>query len=99
MSAALLPPVSQAFIVQVKRSFVEAYDENDELLISNLGALKWGLRALAKEDAENWDVAAKLWKEAQRLLAVEQANDIGASAEGTIQTDDSFFMEAFPIGL
>lgn len=99
MAVILRAPLSTAFVTICKKSFIFVADENDELVIGNLGALKYGLEALTKEDTNDYDEAAKLWAEARRLLVVEESNNMGAGSEGNIELDDSFNMEAFPVGL
>lgn len=97
--ATLLPAVSEIFVVVAKRAFVPLVNDNDQLLISNVGALKAGLQALLAEDASDEDRAEFYWAKAKRLLVTEEENLVGAGAEGAIQMDDSFEMERFPVGL
>lgn len=93
------PTVSNAFIVLCKKSFKPAYDENDELIVGNIGALKDGLMALLKEDASDKSRANELWASAIQSVQSEAENSIGASAQGFVQMDDSYIMEAVPFGL
>lgn len=97
--APLLPPVSNVFVTICKKSYVPLINENDELLVSNWGALEAGLRALNKEDSDDEVRAEQLWAKAKRLLITEQDNIVGASAQGSIQMDDSYEMQHFPVGL
>lgn len=99
MATTLLPPVSTKFICVVEMSFVPAADDNDELVISNIGALKMGLQALLREDAEDDDRAAQKWSAGIAELVQENEKNVGASATATIQFDDSFEMERIPVGL
>jgi hypothetical protein len=95
----LLQPVSTAFVAICKKSYVAAVNDNDELLISNWGALRLGLQAMLSEDANDFVRAGQLWGEAKRLLIAEEENRVGAGAQGSIQMADDFEMECFPIGL
>lgn len=97
--AGILPPVSTAFLCVVQKAFVPASDENDELIINSLGAIKHGLDALLKEDAGDYTEADKLWERAKQCLIEEQERNVGETSLGTISADDSFCMEAFPCGL
>lgn len=92
-------PTSDAFITLCKKSFKPAFDENDELIVGNIGALKAGLMALLKEDASDTDRAGQYLAAAIQYVTSENENSIGASAQGVVQMDDSFLMEAFPVGL
>lgn len=97
--ATLLPEVSEVFVTVCKRAYVPLVNENDELIIGNWGALRLALQALLAEDASDFERAGQLWVEAKRLLVTEEENLVGAGAQGTIQMDDSFEMERFPLGL
>lgn len=99
MAVPLLPPVSEVFVVVAKKAYVAAVNDNDLLLIGNWGALRLALQALLAEDASDFERATTLWAQAKQLLIAEQENLVGPGAQGTIQCDDSFFMEAFPVGL
>lgn len=97
--ANLLAPVSEVFVTVCKKSFKPLVNENDELLICNWGALRTALDALLKEDASDYERAGQLWAEAKRLLTTEQDNMVGGGAQGSVQMEDSFEMEGFPVGL
>lgn len=88
-----LPPLSTAFVVIAKKAYKPLYDENDELPISNLGALRLGFEALIKEDGSDFERASALWKEARELLIAEEENETSASALGKVQVEDDFAME------
>lgn len=95
----ILPDVSNVFVCLCKKAYVPLRDENDESLISNVGAIKTGLRALRREAAEDDQRALQYWAEMKGILESEEANDIGASAEGTASVDDSYEMHQVGIGL
>lgn len=95
----LLSPVSTVFVVIAKRSYQPLVNDNDQLLIANWGALRLGLDALAKEDASDFVRADQLWAAAKKLLVTEEENLVGSGAQGTIQIEDDFNMQGFPIGL
>lgn len=71
--------------------------DNDPCLIVNIGALKNGLLALLKEDASDLVRAEQYWGKVRQLLETEEANDVGASAEGTVNVDDDFAMSEFAL--
>lgn len=93
------PDISNVFVTLCKKSFKAAFDENDELIVSNIGALKDGLMALLKEDASDPERANRYWGSAIQTVQSETENNIGASAQGVVQMDDSFQMESIPFGL
>jgi hypothetical protein len=97
--AGFLPDQNTTFITICKKAYKPLFDENDELLISNDGALRLGLEALLKEDASDNQRALELWAEAKQLLCREIENEIGAGAQGTIQMPDDFEMESVGCGL
>lgn len=92
-------PVSTAFSTLCKKAYKGAYDENDELIVGNIGALKAGLMALLKEDASDQERADKYWASAIGSVTSENENNVGASSQGVVQMDDTFLMEAIPVGL
>ena len=65
-------------------------DDNDVLAVWNVGALKMGLKALDKEDAEDYARAEETWQKGKMLLAEESDNQTGSEALGKIQVDDDF---------
>lgn len=98
MAVALLPAVSEIFVVIAKKAYKPLVNENDALVIGNWAALRLGLDALLKEDASDYVRAGVLWAQAKAALISEEENLVGAGAQGAIQMDDSFEMECFPIG-
>ena len=99
MAGTLLPSTSPHFITICKRAYQPLVNENDELLIQNWGALRLAMDALLKEDASDYERAQQVWFLAIQKLTSELENQVGASAQGSVQMDDSFEMEAFPIGV
>lgn len=97
--ANLLPDVSTLFVTVCKKAYKPLRAENDELLISNWGALRLALDALNKEDASDFTRADQLWAQAKKLLIAEEENEVGAGAQGPVPVEDSFAMECFPVGL
>lgn len=86
---------NRAFLTTCKRAFKAMVNTSDESLIVNIGALRLGLDAILKEDASDFTRAGQLWGQAVRLLQTEESNEVGASAEGVIQMDDTFAMGEF----
>lgn len=73
-----------------KRAFQFLEDDADVLPVQNIGALKLGLKALDKEDAEDYVRADQLWNQGKTLLAQETDNETGSEALGKVQMDDDF---------
>jgi hypothetical protein len=73
-----------------KRAWLMLTDDDSVLAIQNLGALKMGLKALDKEDAEDWVRANELWNMGKTLLAEETDNTTGSEALGKVQMEDDF---------
>lgn len=95
----LLPPVSEVFVVVAKKAFQRVWNETDELLISNWGALRLALDALNKEDASDFVRSGQLWSQAKGFLVSEEENAVGAGAQGPLAMQDDFSMEQIPYGL
>ena len=73
-----------------KIAFQMFENDSDVLPVQNLGALKLGLKALDKEDAEDYVRAEQLWQKGKVLLAEETDNETGSEALGKIQVEDDF---------
>lgn len=73
-----------------KRAFQFLENDSDILPVQNIGALKLGLKALDKEDAEDYARADQLWNQGKTLLAQETDNETGSEALGKVQWDDDF---------
>lgn len=93
--ATTFPPENIAFLTVCKKAYVPLVDDNDESPIMNIGALRLGLMARLKEDASDDARAEMLWGKATRLLQVEEANEVGAGAEGVVQVEDTYAMSEF----
>ena len=82
--------MSSQILCVVKVGYKPVVNANDPLPITNLGALRFGLEALRKEDAEDYARAKELWKDAKDLLITESEDDTGAGATGKVQVEDDF---------
>lgn len=82
------------FTVICKRAFQFLTDDAAILPVQNLGALKIGLKALDKEDAEDYVRSNQLWSMGMKLLADEKENQSGPEALGKVQIDDDFCLAA-----
>lgn len=82
------------FLTICKRAFVPVASDNDEVIPGNLGALRFGLEALLKEDAQDFARAETMWGKAEDILAREVDDDTGAAAEGCVQVVDDFNMQS-----
>ena len=86
------------YVAICKRAWVPVSNDSDEVIPGNLGALRYALQALSKEDAEDYGRANALWYGDTRsktvgafqLLEQEVEDDTGAGAEGNIQVADDF---------
>lgn len=65
-------------------------DDDDVLPVQNLGAIKLGIKALAKEDASDFVRANQLWAQGRTLLQEQKDNETGPEAYGKIQFEDDF---------
>jgi hypothetical protein len=84
-------PGAQSFFTLIcKRAFQFLEDDNAVLPVQNLGALKLGLKALDKEDVEDYVRASELWDQGKTLLAQETDNETGSEALGKVQMEDDF---------
>lgn len=87
-----------AFIAVCKIDYVPISNPEDEVVPGNLGALRMGLEALQKEDANDFLRAGQLWNGGLKLLADEREDDMGAGATGSIQWNDDFALEQLECG-
>jgi hypothetical protein len=84
-------PGSNAYftcICKIAFQFLES--DTDVLPVQNVGAVKLGLKALDKEDAEDYVRAEQLWNQGKTLLAQETDNETGSESLGKIQMEDDF---------
>lgn len=79
------------YLAVVKLAYVPLTDSDQEAVPGNIGAARFGLEALQKEDAAD-PRAATLWKQAEDELATESNNDTGAGASGNINIPDDYDM-------
>lgn len=75
-----------------KREWTSVSNDNDEVVPGNLGALRFGMEALLKENAQDFTRAEEWWGKAYQLLANEVEDDQGAGATSPVQVADSFMM-------
>lgn len=78
------------FLAICKREWVIISNANDPVIPGNVGALRFALEALLKEDAQDFPRAEEWWGKAQQLLANEVEDDTGAGATTPVQVADSF---------
>jgi hypothetical protein len=78
------------FTCVCKLAFQMLENDTDPLPISNIGALKLGLKAIAKEEAEDQLRANQYWAEGEVLLAKQKDNETGAESYGKIQFEDDY---------
>jgi len=82
------------FLTVCKRASVPIFNDNDEVIPPNIGAYRFGLEALTKEDAQDFARAEMMWQKAFDLLTNEVQDDTGSGSEGSVQVDDTFQMFA-----
>ena len=95
------------YVAICKRAWVPVSNDSDEVIPGNLGALRYALQALTKEDAEDYSRANALWYGdvrtktigAFQLLEQEVEDDTGAGAEGTVQVSDDFHIGRVSYGV
>lgn len=80
------------FLAICKREWVTVSNDNDTVIPGNLGALRFGLSALLREDAEDFTKAQQYWGAAMQLLANEVEDDTGDNTHVPVQVQDSFGM-------
>jgi len=73
-----------------KLAFLFLENDSDVLPVQNVGALKLGLKALDKEDAEDYVRAEQLWNQGKTLLAQETDNEVGTEALGKMNVEDDW---------
>jgi len=86
------------YVAICKRAFIPVFNDSDEVIPGYRAAIELALKALSKEDAEDFGRANALWYGDTRsktigafqLLEQEVEDDTGAGAEGNIQVSDDF---------
>lgn len=86
------------FLAVCKRGYVPVANDNDEVIPGNIGALRFALESLLKEDAQDFARAQSMWKTAEQLLSKEIADDDGAGALQPVQVIDSFALNYAGVG-
>lgn len=87
------------YLAICKRAYVPLSRDFDEVVPPNIGALRFGLQSLTKEDAEDYARARQLWGLAEELLELEVEDETGPSAEGVIQVADDFHIAGISTGV
>lgn len=80
------------FLAICKREWVTVSNDNDTVIPGNIGALRFSLEALLKEDAQDFARAEAFWGKAAQLLANEVEDDTGDNTHVPVQVQDSFMM-------
>jgi hypothetical protein len=87
------------YVTICKLAFNAVTNDNDELVLGNIGAYKKGLQALLKEDNEDYQRANQLWADAKKILADEVGDDTGYGADDVVQLSDDFHVTPISWGL
>lgn len=82
------------YLTVCKREWMTISNDNDPVVPGNIGALRFGLQALLKEDAEDYQRAEEMWQKAEQLLANESQDDTGAGADTPVRMADSWGLGA-----
>lgn len=80
------------FLAICKREWVTVSSDYDTVIPGNLGALRFGLSALLREDAEDFTKAQQYWGAAMQLLANEVEDDVGDNTHVPVQVQDTFMI-------
>lgn len=86
------------FLAVCKRQWQPISNANDLVVPGTIGALKFGLQALLKEDSQDYARADEVWEKAFKMLADEVMDDDGAGATSPVQVADSFLMNCGTMG-
>lgn len=73
-----------------KLAFQLLENDDDVLPITNINALRKGLRALSKEDANDFVRSDQLWAQGTADLNKETDNEEGPASQGKVQFDDDW---------
>lgn len=98
VNAAATQASPNQYVAICKRAYIPVQNDSDEVIPGYRAALELALKALTKEDAEDYGRANALWYGDTRtktvgafqLLEQEVEDDTGAGAEGTVQVSDDF---------
>ena len=107
VSASATQSLPNQYVAICKRAWVPVVRDSDEVIPGNIGALRYALQALTKEDAEDYGRANALWYGDTRtktvgafqLLEQEVEDDTGAGGEGTVQVSDDFAIGRMSYGV
>lgn len=91
--------MSWQYLAAIKQDYIPLTSEDQEVIPSNIGALKFGLMALLKEDSQDFERANQLWQMGQNLLALQEDDDTGAGAEGKVIIEDDLNLYTLGRGL
>lgn len=80
------------FLAICKREWVPISNANDPVIPGNIGALRFAIEALLKENSQDFPRAQEWWDKAYDLLAREAEDDTGAGANTPVQVADSFML-------
>lgn len=69
----------------MKRSYRPIMNDNDDLLIPNLGALKMAVKALEFEELDSIDLAEKYWMKAEQILNEDLKNYFGKGMKQSLR--------------
>lgn len=80
------------FLAICKREWVTVSSDYDTVIPGNIGALRFALDALLREDANDRTNAESCWGKAYQLLANEADDDTGDNTHVPVQVQDSFMI-------
>lgn len=91
--------MSWQYLAVIKQDYAPLTSEDQEVVPSNVGALKFGLMALLKEDSQDFERSNQLWQLGKNLLALEEDDDTGVGAIGKIDISDDLQLGTLGQGL
>lgn len=82
----------------VRQGYLPLVNSYDEVIPGNIAAIRLGLSALLKEDAEDYARAEQLW-ELAKLRLVAQSESESEGTEDHVEVPDDFNMQSIGTGL
>lgn len=93
-----LADTDYTYVAIVRLGYVPVANSYDEVIPGNIGALRFGLSALLKEDAEDYARSEELWEMARDRL-VRQSEGESEGTEDHVEVPDDFSMQLVGRGL
>lgn len=85
--------MSAQYIAIAKVGYYALTDDSEECIPGNFHAIMYGLQALNKMDAQDYEREEVLWAKSEAALERETQDEVGAGAEGKVQVSNDFNMD------